>query len=51
MSAVIGEKAPNFGVSEWVQGAPTNFDPGKRQNHNFRSFSSKLSWLLYACIA
>jgi hypothetical protein len=22
----IGEKAPNFGVSEWVQGAPTNFD-------------------------
>jgi len=26
MSAVIGEKAPNFGVSEWVQGAPTNFD-------------------------
>ncbi|MDH3856221.1 MAG: TlpA family protein disulfide reductase [Nitrosopumilus sp.] len=26
MSIVIGEKAPNFGVSEWVQGAPTNFD-------------------------
>ena len=26
MSVVIGEKAPNFGVSEWVQGAPTNFD-------------------------
>ena len=26
MSAKIGEKAPNFGVSEWVQGAPTNFD-------------------------
>ncbi len=26
MSAVIGEKAPNFGVSEWVQGAPTNFE-------------------------
>ena len=26
MSAVIGKKAPNFGVSEWVQGAPTNFD-------------------------
>jgi hypothetical protein len=29
MSAVIGEKAPNFGVSEWVQGAPTNFDQEK----------------------
>ena len=29
MSAVIGEKAPNFGVSEWVQGAPTNFDEEK----------------------
>ena len=26
MSVVIGEKVPNFGVSEWVQGAPTNFD-------------------------
>ena len=26
VSVVIGEKAPNFGVSEWVQGAPTNFD-------------------------
>ena len=26
MSAVIGEKVPNFGVSDWVQGAPTNFD-------------------------
>jgi len=26
VSAVIGEKVPNFGVSEWVQGAPTNFD-------------------------
>ena len=26
MSVVIGQKAPNFGVSEWVQGAPTNFD-------------------------
>ncbi len=25
----IGEKAPNFGVSEWVQGAPTNFDQEK----------------------
>ncbi len=23
---VIGQKAPNFQVSEWVQGAPTNFD-------------------------
>jgi len=29
VSAVIGEKAPNFGVSEWVQGAPTNFDQEK----------------------
>ena len=29
MSAVIGEKVPNFGVSEWVQGAPTNFDQEK----------------------
>ena len=29
MSAVIGEKVPNFGVSEWVQGAPTNFDKEK----------------------
>ena len=29
MSAKIGEKAPNFGVSEWVQGAPTNFDRKK----------------------
>ena len=29
MSAVIGEKVPNFGVSEWVQGAPTNFDNEK----------------------
>lgn len=29
MSAVIGEKAPNFAVSEWVQGAPTNFDQEK----------------------
>ncbi len=28
-TAVIGEKAPNFGVSEWVQGAPTNFDQEK----------------------
>ena len=26
MSAVIGQKAPNFAVSEWVQGMPTNFD-------------------------
>ena len=25
----IGEKVPNFGVSEWVQGAPTNFDQEK----------------------
>ena len=29
VSAVIGEKAPNFGVSEWVQGIPTNFDQEK----------------------
>jgi len=29
MSVIIGEKAPNFGVSEWVQGAPTNFDQEK----------------------
>ena len=31
MSAVIGEKVPNFAVSEWVQGAPTNFD--KEEDH------------------
>ena len=31
MSAVIGQKAPNFGVSEWVQGSPTNFD--KENDH------------------
>ena len=29
MSTIIGEKAPNFGVSEWIQGAPTNFDQEK----------------------
>ena len=29
MGIKIGEKAPNFGVSEWVQGAPTNFDQEK----------------------
>ena len=29
MNAIIGEKTPNFGVSEWVQGAPTNFDQEK----------------------
>ena len=29
MSAVIGQKVPNLGVSEWVQGAPTNFDQEK----------------------
>jgi len=29
MSAVIGQKAPNLGVSEWVQGAPTNVDQEK----------------------
>lgn len=27
--AVIGQKAPNFEVSDWVQGAPTNFDQEK----------------------
>lgn len=26
MPAEIGKKAPNLGVSEWVQGMPTNFD-------------------------
>ena len=29
MSAVIGQKAPNLGVSEWVQGTPTNIDQEK----------------------
>ncbi len=29
MDVKIGEKVPNFGVSEWVQGAPTNFDQEK----------------------
>jgi len=29
MSAEIGQKAPNLGVSEWVQGAPTNIDQEK----------------------
>jgi len=29
VSVVIGQKAPNFGVSEWVQGVPTNFDQEK----------------------
>ena len=29
VSVVIGEKSPNFGVSEWIQGAPTNFDQEK----------------------
>ena len=29
VSGVIGEKVPNFGVSEWIQGAPTNFDQEK----------------------
>ncbi len=31
MSVVIGQQAPNFGVSEWVQGTPTNFD--KENDH------------------
>ncbi len=29
MSTIVGERAPNLGVSEWVQGAPTNFDQEK----------------------
>jgi len=29
VSVVIGQKAPNLGVSEWVQGVPTNFDQEK----------------------
>ena len=29
MSAVIGQKAPNLGISEWVQGSPTNLDQEK----------------------
>ena len=29
MGVEIGQKAPNFGVSEWIQGAPTNFDQEK----------------------
>ncbi len=29
MSAVIGQKSPNLGVSEWIQGAPTNLDQEK----------------------
>ena len=29
VSVVIGEKSPNFGVSELIQGAPTNFDQEK----------------------
>ena len=31
VSAVIGQKAPDLGVSEWVQGLPTNFD--KENDH------------------
>ena len=26
MAVKVGQMAPNFGVSSWVQGAPTNFD-------------------------
>ena len=26
MTVEIGRMAPNFGVSSWVQGGPTNFD-------------------------
>lgn len=29
MSVVIGQKCPNLGVSEWIQGAPTNIDQEK----------------------
>jgi len=29
VSVIIGQKAPNFGVSEWIQGTPTNFDQEK----------------------
>ncbi|MDA7942674.1 MAG: TlpA family protein disulfide reductase [Nitrosopumilus sp.] len=29
MKAVVGERAPNLGISEWVQGAPTNLDREK----------------------
>ena len=29
MSVVIGQKSPNLGVSEWIQGAPTNIDQEK----------------------
>jgi len=29
MIAQIGQKAPNFSVSKWVQGMPTNFDQEK----------------------
>ena len=29
MSVQIGQKAPNFGASKWVQGMPTNFDQEK----------------------
>lgn len=29
MSAVVGQKAPNLGISEWVQGLPTNLDQEK----------------------
>jgi len=29
MSVVIGQKCPNLGVSEWIQGTPTNIDQEK----------------------
>ena len=29
MAVEIGQKVPNFGVSEWIQGTPTNFDQEK----------------------
>ncbi len=29
VNAVLGQRAPNLGISEWVQGLPTNFDQEK----------------------
>jgi peroxiredoxin len=29
VSTLIGQKAPNLGISEWIQGAPTNLDQEK----------------------
>ena len=49
VSAVIGEKAPNFGVSEWIQGAPTNFDQEKDHIVLVEVFQVNCPRLLYAC--